>query len=348
MISALADVVWALVVLQLWAASLLAPAVAGGSLITLAITHDTSPGNWCMAVTGLLYSLVGLSYTLYARNVIGRRPWLQCAYAGVSVFLLLFIFTPGLAPLFAVAIIVALWWLETHQIPPGHCRKCRYDLTGNTSGRCPECGTPISQPPVTSSQPRRNFFARHRTGVISAIILAVLLGALGIVYQMTDWERHASERVLLALEPLSARACAELFGRLRRGPLTAATAAEFVRRHYRAQVAGSSGPLTAWPSFAPAGSSFRVDLWIQSDLEVRSAERWNILVDGVPVSGRFLSAREDGPVQRHVFVIPKPAAGRHELTTQVIPGSWSSITPTSMPGLVGWPIQANCTIDVGE
>lgn len=23
--------------------------------------------------------------------------------------------------------------------PPGHCRKCGYDLTGNTSGRCPEC-----------------------------------------------------------------------------------------------------------------------------------------------------------------------------------------------------------------
>ena len=27
--------------------------------------------------------------------------------------------------------------------PPGHCRKCRYDLTGNTSGVCPECGTAV-------------------------------------------------------------------------------------------------------------------------------------------------------------------------------------------------------------
>lgn len=24
--------------------------------------------------------------------------------------------------------------------PPGHCPTCRYDLTGNTSGVCPECG----------------------------------------------------------------------------------------------------------------------------------------------------------------------------------------------------------------
>lgn len=26
---------------------------------------------------------------------------------------------------------------------PHECRRCRYDLTGNTSGVCPECGTPI-------------------------------------------------------------------------------------------------------------------------------------------------------------------------------------------------------------
>ena len=28
------------------------------------------------------------------------------------------------------------------KIPPGHCQKCGYDLTGNTSGVCPECGEP--------------------------------------------------------------------------------------------------------------------------------------------------------------------------------------------------------------
>lgn len=25
--------------------------------------------------------------------------------------------------------------------PPGHCKKCGYDLTGTSSGRCPECGS---------------------------------------------------------------------------------------------------------------------------------------------------------------------------------------------------------------
>jgi len=26
---------------------------------------------------------------------------------------------------------------------PGHCHSCGYDLTGNTSGKCPECGEPV-------------------------------------------------------------------------------------------------------------------------------------------------------------------------------------------------------------
>jgi len=27
--------------------------------------------------------------------------------------------------------------------PPGHCTACGYDLTGNTSGVCPECGKTV-------------------------------------------------------------------------------------------------------------------------------------------------------------------------------------------------------------
>ena len=35
-----------------------------------------------------------------------------------------------------------LWWLDRRP-PPGHCQSCGYDLTGNTSGVCPECGTDV-------------------------------------------------------------------------------------------------------------------------------------------------------------------------------------------------------------
>lgn len=36
----------------------------------------------------------------------------------------------------------AAWnWRRGRGFPPGHCARCGYDLTGNVSGRCPECGT---------------------------------------------------------------------------------------------------------------------------------------------------------------------------------------------------------------
>lgn len=35
---------------------------------------------------------------------------------------------------------------ESMVVLPGFCRKCRYNLTGNVSGRCPECGTDIDEP----------------------------------------------------------------------------------------------------------------------------------------------------------------------------------------------------------
>jgi ABC-type ATPase with predicted acetyltransferase domain len=36
-----------------------------------------------------------------------------------------------------------LWYVDRRRFGPGHCQKCGYDLTGNVSGRCPECGTAI-------------------------------------------------------------------------------------------------------------------------------------------------------------------------------------------------------------
>jgi hypothetical protein len=47
----------------------------------------------------------------------------------------------------------ALLWLvaaRTATLDPGRCRACGYDLTGNVSGVCSECGAPTGEQPAES------------------------------------------------------------------------------------------------------------------------------------------------------------------------------------------------------
>lgn len=48
---------------------------------------------------------------------------------------------------------LAAYRLVHRCIPLGHCKKCGYNLTGNVSGVCPECGTKIEQPPIPPDVP---------------------------------------------------------------------------------------------------------------------------------------------------------------------------------------------------
>ncbi len=53
----------------------------------------------------------------------------------------------GQVPLYALFLAAAVpvllvWRFWPKPIKPGHCR-CGYDLTGNTSGVCPECGVEV-------------------------------------------------------------------------------------------------------------------------------------------------------------------------------------------------------------
>jgi hypothetical protein len=51
-----------------------------------------------------------------------------------------------LMPTLVFSILPALWlWLRSPR-RLGHCDNCGYDLTGNTSGVCPECGTASTTP----------------------------------------------------------------------------------------------------------------------------------------------------------------------------------------------------------
>ena len=46
-------------------------------------------------------------------------------------------------PLLLVALPTAFLWYLDRRLPRGHCQACGYDLTGNVSGVCPECGEKV-------------------------------------------------------------------------------------------------------------------------------------------------------------------------------------------------------------
>ena len=52
---------------------------------------------------------------------------------------------PIIYPLLLMSIPSALLWRRHRLALPGHCCRCSYDLTGNVSGVCPECGTEVPQ-----------------------------------------------------------------------------------------------------------------------------------------------------------------------------------------------------------
>ena len=69
-----------------------------------------------------------------------------------------YVYLPLWVPFLLVAAPTALLlYRDRRRTSPGHCPKCGYNLKGNVSGRCSECGTPIDQragDPAAPSQPR--------------------------------------------------------------------------------------------------------------------------------------------------------------------------------------------------
>ncbi len=56
-----------------------------------------------------------------------------------------YIFLPLWMPFLAVAGATAYLFRRDQRALAGYCRKCWYDLTGNMSGTCPECGREIAK-----------------------------------------------------------------------------------------------------------------------------------------------------------------------------------------------------------
>ncbi|MBK9118403.1 MAG: hypothetical protein IPM18_02215 [Phycisphaerales bacterium] len=100
---------------------------------------------------GFASMLTGLAFLRRTRN---SWKWVHAPFVGLAAIGMAYnawqrtpwdVGTP-LAIAFVVVAWAArgLWWGPFRKPLSGHCQACGYDLTGNVSGRCPECGTPLS------------------------------------------------------------------------------------------------------------------------------------------------------------------------------------------------------------
>ena len=75
---------------------------------------------------------------------------------------------------------IELGYIRPKPLPDGKCRSCGYNLTGNVSGVCPECGTPIEK--VAPTVPDfRDELRKHRSGDIPGIVIFGVLTLGGVV-----------------------------------------------------------------------------------------------------------------------------------------------------------------------
>jgi hypothetical protein len=81
------------------------------------------------------------------RRVRYRSQWVDTSDFGVSVPLWSFAALGFLLPLQWVLVVLR----HRDRMRFGRCPSCGYSLTGNTSGTCPECGTPVPKEPADKS-----------------------------------------------------------------------------------------------------------------------------------------------------------------------------------------------------
>jgi hypothetical protein len=104
------------------------------------------------ALVGLLLPRRWLRYSLVCGLAFLATPQALAWALGVHYYQLygsLYISPYDIAPLPILLLVAGLGSrLRPAPVLPGHCRTCGYDLTGNVSGLCPECGTRSASVPT--------------------------------------------------------------------------------------------------------------------------------------------------------------------------------------------------------
>jgi len=63
---------------------------------------------------------------------------------------------PAGIPFILSVVVVLIVFRRTRPFPRGHCTECNYNLTNDTTGTCPECGTTCDSNPVKSTAAVQN------------------------------------------------------------------------------------------------------------------------------------------------------------------------------------------------
>ena len=97
---------------------------------------------WCRSETGgpmtwALRKETGFGWGLHSPYS-GSSTW----RAGGKTVLRWYPLWP-LLPVVGLPTGLLLWLDRRRRIPPGHCQRCAYNLTGLPEPRCPECGQPF-------------------------------------------------------------------------------------------------------------------------------------------------------------------------------------------------------------
>ena len=102
--------------------------------------EDETPGWLCYRQTRIPWTWTGIWLPEYWRYSL----LLLLDRAGTIV--LWGVRLPIWIPLIVTAIPTVILWRRGSRPPAGHCQRCGYNLTGNVSGRCSECGERSGEP----------------------------------------------------------------------------------------------------------------------------------------------------------------------------------------------------------
>jgi len=138
--------------------SLLLAGAAALGVFVVGLVSGSAPPLWeyLLLATGMLWLAAGIHSAEAKRRRITARvvrllvlSALSFSLAAVGAWIMP-TDAPGWIALRVVRsagyalLVCALIYHRTKGPRKGHCIACDYNLTGNVSGRCPECGTPIA------------------------------------------------------------------------------------------------------------------------------------------------------------------------------------------------------------